>query len=150
MIDESVERKKIIMTHYDKNELKFAFFASLLVMMPLLFFGVFVFCLHTPETLSAYGLVVLEGAMFAAILWCLPGDYEISTGGEESDDTEDNESADEKPEEYKEDETDLYDIIVNKPAETTADEKPVETDAITETTDDTAETVAEDETDDKA
>lgn len=142
------------MTHYDKNELKFAFFVSLLVMipllLPLLFFGVLVFCLHTPETLSAYGLVVLEGAMFAAILWCLPGDYEISTGGEESDDTEDNESADEKPEEeYKEDETDLYDIIVNNPAET-ADEKPAETDAITETTDDTAGTVAEDETDDKA
>lgn len=125
------------MTHYDKNELKFVFFASLLVMMPTLFFvGVLVCCLHAPETLSAYVLVVLEGAMVAAILWCLPGDYEISTGGEESDNTEDNESAEVRNrEEYKEDETDLYDIIVNKPAETT---------------DDTAETVAEDETDDKA
>lgn len=54
--------------------------------------------------------------------------------------------ADEKPEEYREDETDLYDIIVNKSAETT-DEKPA--DAATETTDGTAGTGAEDETDDK-
>lgn len=139
------------MTHYDKNELKFVFFASLFVMMPPLFFGVLVFCLHTPETLSAYVLVVLEGAMFVAILWCLPGDYEISQRAVRNpDDTADKESADEKPEEYKEDETDLYDIIVNKPAETTTDEKPAETDTITETTDDTAGTVAEDETDDKA
>lgn len=66
---------------------------------------------------------------------------------EKSDNTEDKGSADEKPEEYREDETDLYDIIVNKPAETT-DEKPV--DAATETTDSTAGTGAEDETDDKA
>lgn len=139
------------MTHYDKNELKFAFFASLLVMMTLLFIGVLVCCLHAPKPLSAYVLVVLEGAMFAAILWCLPGDYEISQRAVRNpDDTADKESADEKPEEYKEDETDLYDIIVNKPAETTTDEKPEETDAATETTDDTAETVAEDETDDKA
>ena len=72
---------------------------------------------------------------------------EILTDDEKSDNTEDKGSADEKPEEYKEDETDLYDIIVNKPAETT-DEKPV--DAATETTDGTAGTGAEDATDDKA
>lgn len=65
---------------------------------------------------------------------------------EKSDNTEDKGSADEKPEEYREDETDLYDIIVNKSAETT-DEKPA--DAATETTDGTAGTGAEDETDDK-
>lgn len=132
------------MTHYDKNELKFAFFASLLVMMPLLFFGVFVFCLHTP-----LGFAALLGFIITALPLCRMF-LEPFADGEESDNTEDKESADEKPEEYKEDETDLYDIIVNKPAETTTDEKPVETDAITETTDDTAETVAEDETDDKA
>lgn len=67
---------------------------------------------------------------------------------EKSDNTEDKGSADEKPEEYREDETDLYDIIVNKPAET-ADEKPVDTDAATETPYGTAGTGAEDETDDK-
>lgn len=141
------------MTHYDNNELEFVFFASLLVMMPPLLLGVLVFCLHAPETFSAYVLVVLEGAMMfvAVTLWCLPDDYEISQRAVRNpDDTADKESADEKPEEYKEDETDLYDIIVNKPAETTTDEKPEETDAITETTDDTAGTVAEDETDDKA
>lgn len=60
--------------------------------------------------------------------------------------TKDKESADEKPEEYSEDETDLYDIIVNKPAETT-DEKQV--DAATETTDGTAGTGADNETDDR-
>lgn len=60
--------------------------------------------------------------------------------------TKDKGSADEKPEEYSEDETDLYDIIVNKPAETT-DEKQV--DAATETTDGTAGTGADNETDDR-
>lgn len=73
---------------------------------------------------------------------------EILTDDEKSDNTEDKGSADEKPEEYREDETDLYDIIVNKPAET-ADEKPVDTDAATETPYGTAGTGAEDETDDK-
>lgn len=71
---------------------------------------------------------------------------EILTDDEKSDNTEDKGSADEKPEEYREDETDLYDIIVNKPAETT-DEKPA--DAATETPYGTAGTGAEDETDDK-
>lgn len=60
--------------------------------------------------------------------------------------TKDKEFADEKPEEYSEDETDLYDIIVNKPAETT-DEKQV--DAATETTDGTAGTGADNEADDR-
>lgn len=102
-----------------------------------------------------------------ASLFCIPVDYaslavvlgssivpmlsvwvlcEILTYGEKLDNTEDKGSADEKPEEYREDETDLYDIIVNKPAETT-DEKPA--DAATEITDGTAGTGAEDETDDK-
>lgn len=91
-------------------------------------------------------LAVVLGSFTALILsaWVL---YEILTDDEKSDNTEDKGSADEKPEEYKEDETDLYDIIVNKPAETT-DEKPV--DAATETTDGTAGTGAEDATDDKA
>lgn len=103
-----------------------------------------------------------------ASLFCIPVDYaslavvlgssivpmlsvwvlcEILTYGEKLDNTEDKGSADKKPEEYREDETDLYDIIVNKPAETT-DEKPV--DAATEITDGTTGTGAEDETDDKA
>lgn len=87
-------------------------------------------------------LAVVLGSFTALILsaWVLYED-------EKPDNTEDKGSADEKPEEYREDETDLYDIIVNKPAETT-DEKPV--DAATEITDGTAGTGAEDETDDKA
>lgn len=95
------------------------------------------------------GFAALLGFIIAAPPLCRMF-LESFADGEESDNTEDKESADEKPEEYKEDEADLYDIIVNKPAETTTDEKPAETDAITETTDDTAGTVAEDETDDKA
>lgn len=88
-------------------------------------------------------LAVVLGSFTALILsaWVLYED-------EKSDNTEYKGPADEKPEEeeYREDETDLYDIIVNKPAETT-DEKPA--DAATETTDGTAGTGAEDETDDK-
>ena len=93
-------------------------------------------------------LAVVLGSFTALILsaWVL---YEILTDDEKSDNTEYKVSADEKPEEYREDETDLYDIIVNKPAET-ADEKPVDTDAATETPYGTAGTGAEDETDDKA
>lgn len=91
--------------------------------------------------------VVLEFSIVLMLsVWVL---CEILTYGEKSDNTEDKGSADEKPEEYREDETDLYDIIVNKPAET-ADEKPVDTDAATETPYGTAGTGAEDETDDKA
>lgn len=88
-------------------------------------------------------LAVVLGSFTALILsaWVLYED-------EKSDNTEYKGPADEKPEEeeYREDETDLYDIIVNKSAETT-DEKPA--DAATETTDGTAGTGAEDETDDK-
>ncbi len=93
-------------------------------------------------------LAVALGSFTALILsaWVL---YEIFIADEKSDNTEDKGSADEKPEEYREDETDLYDIIVNKPAET-ADEKPVDTDAATETPYGTAGTGAEDATDDKA
>lgn len=93
-------------------------------------------------------LAVVLGSFTALILsaWVL---YEILTDDEKSDNTEYKVSADEKPEEYREDETDLYDIIVNKPAET-ADEKPVDTDAATETPYGTAGTGAEDATDDKA
>lgn len=92
-------------------------------------------------------LAVVLGSFTALILsaWVL---YEILTDDEKSDNTEYKVSADEKPEEYREDETDLYDIIVNKPAETT-DEKPADTDAATETPYGTAGTGAEDETDDK-
>lgn len=76
-------------------------------------------------------LAVVLGSFTALILsaWVLYED-------EKSDNTEYKGPADEKPEEeeYREDETDLYDIIVNKPAETT---------------DGTAGTGAEDEADDK-
>lgn len=125
------------MTHYPK-----AIFAlALLTIPPLLF----LLSLYVNVPL---GFAVWLGVISAALL--LFAGFEAFADGEESDNTEDKESADEKPEEYKEDETDLYDIIVNKPAGTTADEKPADTDAATETTDNTAGTVAEDETDDKA
>lgn len=93
-----------------------------------------------------YAILAVALGSFTVLLsaWVLYD--EILTDDEKSDNTEDKGSADEKPEEYREDETDLYDIIVNKPAETT-DEKPA--DAATETTDGTAGTGAEDETDDK-
>lgn len=93
------------------------------------------------EIIVALGIFALAALVVFICARCIPAD------DEKSDNTEDKGSADEKPEEYKEDETDLYDIIVNKPAETT-DEKPV--DAATETTDGTAGTGAEDATDDKA
>lgn len=96
-----------------------------------------------------YAILAVALGSFTALLsaWMVLYD-EILTDDEKSDNTEDKGSADEKPEEYREDETDLYDIIVNKPAET-ADEKPVDTDAATETPYGTAGTGAEDETDDK-
>lgn len=130
------------MIHYPKAIFAFA----LMTITPL-------FILLALYANAPLGFAALLGFIIAAPPLCRMF-LEAFADGEESDNTEDKESADEKPEEeYKEDETDLYDIIVNKPAETTADEKPVETDAITETTDGTdgtAETVAEDETDDKA
>lgn len=126
------------MIHYPK-----AIFAlALLTITPL-------FILLALYANAPLGFAALLGFILAALPLCRMF-LEAFADGEESDNTEDKESADEKPEEYKEDETDLYDIIVNKPAETTTDEKPAETDTITETTDDTAGTVAEDETDDKA
>lgn len=103
-----------------------------------------VFRIPVDHAILAIALGSLAGSMLSE--WVL---YANSTDYEKSDNTEDKGSADEKPEEYKEDETDLYDTIVNKPAET-ADEKPADTDAATETTDGTAGTGAEDETDDKA
>lgn len=126
------------MIHYPKAIFAFA----LMTITPL-------FILLALYANAPLGFAALLGFIIAALPLCRMF-LEAFADGEESDNTEDKESADEKPEEeYKEDETDLYDTIVNNPAET-ADEKPADTDVATETTDDTAGTVAEDETDDKA
>lgn len=124
----------------DKDAVLLALYASIVTVM----FAIALSVLRIPVgyAILAFALGSFTGTILRALVL-----YESSTDDEKSDNTEDKGSADEKPEEYKEDETDLYDTIVNKPAET-ADEKPV--DAATEITYDTAGTVAEDETDDKA
>lgn len=138
------------MYHYTKDKdavvvrsvLSLVLYASIEVIL----FGIalLVFRIPADHAILAISFGSLAGSILSS--WVL---YEILADDEKSDNTEDKGSADEKPEEYKEDETDLYDTIVNKPAETT-DEKPVNTDAATETTDGTAGTGVEDETDDKA
>lgn len=138
------------MDHYTKDKdavvvrsvLSLVLYASIEVILFVI--ALLVFRIPADHAILAISFGSLAGSILSS--WVL---YEILADDEKSDNTEDKGSADEKPEEYKEDETDLYDTIVNKPAETT-DEKPVDTDAATETTDGTAGTGAEDETDDKA
>lgn len=132
------------MDHYtkDKDVVISVLYASIEVILFVI--ALLVFRIPVDHAILAIALGSLAGWILSS--WVL---HEILADDEKSDNTEDKGSADEKPEEYSEDETDLYDTIVNKPAETT-DEKPVDTDAATETTDGTAGTGAEDETDDKA
>lgn len=136
------------MDHYTKDKdvvisvLSLVLYASIEAILFVI--ALLVFRIPVDHAILAIALGSLAGTSLSA--WV---SHEILTDDEKSDNTEDKGSADEKPEEYREDETDLYDTIVNKPAETT-DEKPVDTDAATETTDETAGTGAEDETDDKA
>ena len=136
------------MDHYTKDAvvvrsvLSLVLYASIEVILFVI--ALLVFRIPADHAILAIALGSFAGTTLSA--WV---SHEILTDDEKSDNTEDKGSADEKPEEYKEDETDLYDTIVNKPAETT-DEKPADTDAATETTDCTAGTGAEDETDDKA
>lgn len=111
------------MTHYPK-----AIFALVLLTIPPLFILLALYA-NVPLGFAAW-----LGFFASAALLLFIG-LEVFEDCEESDNTEDKESDDEKPEEYNEDETDLYDTIVNNPAETA---------------DGTAGTVAEDETDDKA
>ena len=92
--DKAVARLALLLVSYASTEAILFVIASLLFRIPV----------------DYAMLAVVLGSFIVPILsvWVL---YEILTGDEKSDNTEDKGSADEKPEEYKEDETDLSESL---------------------------------------